>query len=289
MATYSEVKAAKEEYDLSQKETNTALENYNDLIATLDKDTCGWVTQFKKGTNILNVNTESGDSLGIPKAHYLVEDSIQDLQSKFTLTIPEETNIKASYYELWVEGLRIGERLPVTTPMIVLPVEIKGLKTVTVKLYDDDGLFIDEAEFDGLETSGDLNFKIQVAKNDIKAKEQNEELKASLMDESDEKSSQKQEVGNYFIEEFLADGGIELSKFKVSELPDNIAYFSVYVENDGVTKLADNNLIPISREIVKLKIFFAKESEVRVVLYDSNRNKLFLTKLDPVNGKLVEV
>ena len=285
-ATYEETRSAKDDYDMAQKEVRSTLESYNTLLATLNRDTCGWVSQFKKGQDILNVNTTAGDSLGVPKPHYLIQNNIEDLQSVFTLTIPEESKISATDYELWVDDLRVGQRQEIDKPLVVLPVEITGLKTVKVKLYDNDE-FVDEAEFDGLETSGDLDFKVQAAKNDLSVQAAENELKKALLAEGTE---EVQKVGSYLLDEFESINGLALDKFSVKDVPNNVAFFKIYVTNgDETGYFTDDNMTPIDKEVLKLDVMFNDISKIRVILYDSNKTEVFRTKLDSINKTLIQV
>ena len=285
-ATYEETHSAKDDYDMAQKEVRSTLESLNNLLAVLDRDTCGWVSQYKKGQDILNVNTTAGDSLGVPKPHYLVQNNIEDLQSVFTLTIPEESKISATDYELWVDDLRVGQRQAIDKPLIVLPIEITGLKTVTVKLYRDNE-FVDEAEFDGLETSGDLDFKVQAAKNNLAAQAAENELKKSLLAEETE---EVKKIGSYLLDEFDNINGLTLDRFSVKDVPNNVAFFKVYVTNgDETGYFTDDNMTPIGKEVLKLDVMFNDISKIRVVLYDSNKTELFRTRLDSVNKTLIQI
>ena len=285
-ATYEETRSAKDDYDMAQKEVRSTLESYNTLLASLNRDTCGWVSQFKKGQDILNVNTTAEDSLGVPKPHYLIQNNIEDLQSVFTLTIPEESKISATDYELWVDDLRVGQRQEIDKPLVVLPVEITGLKTVKVKLYDNDE-FVDEAEFDGLETSGDLDFKVQAAKNDLSAQAAESELKKALLAEETE---EEQKVGSYLLDEFESINGLALDKFSVKDVPNNVAFFKIYVTNgDETGYFTDDNITPIDKEVLKLDVMFNDISKIRVVLYDSSKTEVFRTKLDSINKTLIQV
>lgn len=285
-ATYEETSSAKDDYDMAQKEVRSTLESYNTLLATLNRDTCGWVSQFKKGQDILNVNTTTGNLLGVPKPHYLIQNNIEDLQSVFTLTIPEESKISATDYELWVDDFRVGQKQAIEKPLVVLPVEITGLKTVKVKLYDNDE-FIDEAEFDGLETSGDLDFKVQAAKNDLAVQAAENELKKVLLTEETEKL---QKVGSYLLDEFENINGLVLNKFSIKDVPDNVAFFKIYVTNgDETGYFTDDNMTPIDKEVLKLDVMFNDISKIRVVLYDSGKTERFRTKLDSTNKTLIQV
>lgn len=285
-ATYEETHSAKDDYDMAQKEVRSTLESLNNLLAVLDRDTCGWVSQYKKGQDILNVNTTAGNSLGIPKPHYLIQNNIEDLQSVFTLTIPEESKISATDYELWVDDLRVGQRQAIDKPLIVLPIETTGLKTVIVKLYRDNE-FVDEANFDGLETSGDLDFKVQAAKNNLVAQAAENELKKSLLAEETE---EVKKIGSYLLDEFDNINGVTLDRFSVKDVPNNVAFFKVYVTNGAETGyFTDDNMTPIGKEVLKLDVMFNDISKIRVVLYDSNKTEPFRTRLDSVNKTLIQI
>ena len=286
-ATFAETQQAKSNLDQAQKDERERLVGYNELLASLDKDTCGWVSQFKKGEDLINVSVSSGDSLGNPKPSYLIQTTIDPLQATFSLTIPEGSGVLAEEYELWVGDCRVGRRMKVPEPMVVLPVEITGMKRVTVKLFEGNE-FVDEAEFDGLQTSGKLGFKVSAARNDLISQEREDALRAEVM--IFEEEDNKEEVGAYLIEDLVVskNAGV-FKKFVLSEAPTGAAYYKLNIEEREDAFLTDHNMHSIDKEIVKLGLMFEDESKVVIVFYDGGRTELFRARLEPVRKGIIRI
>ncbi|MDR2817698.1 MAG: hypothetical protein LBB04_03170 [Oscillospiraceae bacterium] len=286
LATFEETMQAEENYVLAQEDVQECLVSYNDAIIVLDEETCGWVTPFKKGKEILNEKTSVGNSLGLPKPCYVIENNIEFLQSTFKINIPKEAGISASDYELWVSDLRIGDKKPISEPMILLPVEIVGIKEVTVKLYDKDK-FVDEANFDGLELSGDLEFKLAGTENALADDEAESRRREELL--ADDADLAPKQLGEYLIEDYTTvEQGTTLKKFRVLPESDEVKYFRIVVNYDK-DPLTSDKIYEVSGAMLGFDVMFKDLSKIRVLLYGSKKELLYTAELDFVNGKLIMV
>ncbi|GHV29228.1 hypothetical protein FACS189481_1560 [Clostridia bacterium] len=283
-ATFEETVQAEENYILAQEDVQGSLISYNNAIIELDKETCGWVTTFKKGEEILNEQTSVGNSLGLPKPHYVVENNIEFLQSTFKLSIPKEAEISASDYELWVGDFRVGDKTPISEPMILLPVEITGLQKVTVRLYDGDK-FTDEADFDGMELSGDLEFKLAGTKNALAAEEAEKQRREELL--ADDEDVAEKQLGDYLLQDSMALGqGTTFKTFRVMPESTDIKYFRILVNYDS-KPLTSGTIYAVDDPMLDFDVMFKDIAKVRILLYGTKKELLYTAELDDISGKLV--
>ena len=86
--------------------------------------------------------------------HSMVENNIFELG----LSVPADFDISITDYELWVDGIRVGERTGVTQSIRHLALDVKEVKRVFIRLYDGDTV-IDDCDFNPAIPSGKLMIK----------------------------------------------------------------------------------------------------------------------------------
>ncbi|MDR1260677.1 MAG: hypothetical protein LBJ83_03080 [Oscillospiraceae bacterium] len=280
--TFKEMQQAKDALQLAKQTATDSLIDFNAAFISLDKETCGWGTLFKKGEDILEV--ESGVSAQL---HYDIENTIEQRKSIFTLTILEETNIIATDYELWVQGFQVGTQQPISQSMSLFPPEITGLSEVTVKLFNS-GEFVDEATFNGLDPSGNLKLKVAETNAAIKNEEEEALQTQQLLSDINGEESPQTELGNYHLQnDSSINSKIGVVLFTVSPNTETIKYFRVQIKED-TSVMASNTLSPVNEPIRLLSVMFKNPEDIEILLYSSSRKLLHTANLDEANNKLIE-
>ena len=90
--------------------------------------------------------------------YYFVHSLVSDNLFEIGLSVPDGFEPSISDYELWVDGVQIGERTNVSKTIRHLALDIKEVNQVFIRLYDGED-FVDDCEFDPSEYSGKLIIK----------------------------------------------------------------------------------------------------------------------------------
>lgn len=150
-ATYEEVADGQTAYQDAQMDALDALLEYNNILSEFDRLTCGAVTKyFKEGAMSLNVG-EGGDAYAvldpIEDPYYYIYTSVADLTFHIGVSIPEGYEPAIDAFEVWYDGVQIGERTDVGTELYHLTMDYKDTSKLTIRLYNGD-TYVDECEVD---------------------------------------------------------------------------------------------------------------------------------------------
>ncbi|MDR1354280.1 MAG: hypothetical protein LBJ38_01955 [Oscillospiraceae bacterium] len=278
-ATFEEIAQAKEEYDQAQMDVFAALIAYNESLAALDKETCGWIAAFKKGESVLVDIVGSGNSSGVERPRFAIRDNIDSLQSVLWLTIPDGYETKATHYDVVVDGYSIGGgKTELSEQLIFLPPEITGCCEPQVRLFANDKV-LDAATFSGAEQSGELLFKVAETKAALAQEAAKDQRKAELF-----AADQQEEVqlGTYQWAGF-GSGGLPLTELSLCLDDEKAKTFKVFVEQDGKAFTIDR-YCPLDEQAV-LPVQFAKRPEdLKATLYDANKRQIDTVRFDKSGG-----
>lgn len=158
-ASFMEVESARKDVMSIETSSFSALVSYNKMLSSFDLTTCGAITNLKSGVALDKGEYASGnsfltdpDSVNTPK--WYLTTLIEDFKFTFGVSIPEESGIKATHFELYTEdGSRIGDKTTIDKEISHLPLTFQDSTKLTVKLYDSKKLAyiceVDAAEYQG--------------------------------------------------------------------------------------------------------------------------------------------
>ena len=145
-----------------QLDTLEAQAAYSEAIFRLDCLTCGAVTAYLKGTDTRLGVAEGGVSYVVEEdaqgVYYYIHSLVSDNLFELGITVPEDYEIGISHYELWVNGIQVGERTPAGQTLRHLALDIEKTERVFIRLYDGD-TFVDDCEIDPSQYTGLLTIR----------------------------------------------------------------------------------------------------------------------------------
>lgn len=159
--TFEEYTESQQQYEEQQIEMLEALETYSSLLYSLDRLTCGAVSQYFTDAGISLSSGEGGNSYIVDEetidgARYYITSIVEDNMFEFGVYLPEDFETDVTHYELWVDDYMIGEKTEIDKTIRHLTLSLTGKERVFVRLYNDDA-FVDDSEIDAAAYQGPLN------------------------------------------------------------------------------------------------------------------------------------
>lgn len=159
-AEYEEVKTSYEELQMSEME---ALELYTQLLYSYDRLTCGAVTELLESRAYGMSQGTQGESYvtedtGTGKPYYYISALVEDNLFELGVQIPEDFETDATHFELWVDGMQIGDKTEIGKTIRHLMLDLDNADTVILRIYEDDKVLAD-CEIYPSEYQGELDFE----------------------------------------------------------------------------------------------------------------------------------
>ncbi len=150
-AEYEELKDAQDSYEELQLEALDTLATYNEALFNFDRLTCGAVSAYMNNTGLSMQSGEGGDSYAaldpITDPYYYIYTTVSDLTFHIGVSIPEDFTPAVTDFEVWSNGVLIGQRTPVTEELTHLTIDYGGTSALTLRFYDGD-TYVTECEID---------------------------------------------------------------------------------------------------------------------------------------------
>ena len=150
-AEYDELSTAQEDYESIQIDALDALSTYNTLLQDFDRLTCGAVSAYMSGTDLSAEAGSGGDSYArvdpITDPYYYIYTTVDDLTFHVGVSIPEDFSPAITDFEVWSEGVQIGERTAITEEITHLTIDYGGSSTLVLRFYDGE-TYVTECEID---------------------------------------------------------------------------------------------------------------------------------------------
>lgn len=251
--TYGEYKDLEEEYRECQMELLDSLDFYSQLLYSFDRLTCGGATALLSGEFLELQAIAGGNSYleeeKVEGAYYYIQPKIEDRIFELGIYLPEDYKIEITDFELWCDGIRIGERTPVEKTLRHLVLSKSGIQKVFLRLYQD-GTFIDDCEIDA-----------QAYKGELKVVEGYQVIK----------KEEKRTIAEYQYEK-NNDTGIAALILK-PYAAEKIGYYKI--QDAAGQSLFLDELIPIDSQFSYLSLFLADLEEITVEFYGENQEFLY--------------
>ena len=170
--TYDELSDLQTEYEDTQMEMLTALSDYTSALVSYDKLSCGALTSLFDSTGITTSTANGGSSYIVSDddeldddgsgsdgaGSYVVADDVEGVYYyihslasenvfEFGLYVPEEFEITLTDFELWINGIKVGEKTPINKTIKHLGLDFDTIESAFVRLYDGSKV-VDDSSFD---------------------------------------------------------------------------------------------------------------------------------------------
>lgn len=262
---YDELSSQQTGYEETQMECLDALASYSELLYSFDRLTCGGITAYLEGEGT-NQEAAAGGTSYLEEelaegAYYYIQSKVEDNVFLFGIHVPEEFNIDITDYELWIDEVQIGARTSADGQLRHLALALDNPQRVSVRLYNGDEL-VDEVEIDPQVNQAEL--KIQGGYRVV-----------------NEDTQKKAAVFSYQV-----DSGLNMAEIGFQpETGEPIAYYQV-TDAQG-NPLFSQKLIPIAEKFRYLSVMVGDISQLRVMFYDSNQQKLYEGILDELTKSVI--
>ncbi|MCL2035979.1 MAG: TolC family protein [Oscillospiraceae bacterium] len=244
-AEYDEVKEKQDDYQAIQIEAMDAMGSYNELLMNFDRLTCGAITSLLKGTSL--TTDAMGDGLSLPgkDVYYYIYNDISDLTFVFGIDVPVGFEPNITHYEIWYEGVQIGERTEADKRIRHLTLVNGDSDDLTVRVFDGD-TFVAECVIDTT-TPRDV---LPIPKAELSGDEEVE-----------------RKVGTYKISTDVT-GEVSISKIMLEfDVSANAGFYKiVYGEND----VYSSALIPAADSFTYLSLLITGLDDVKIMVYDKD-------------------
>lgn len=267
--TFEEYTESQNQYEDMQIEMLEALENYSSLAFSLDRLTCGAVSQYfekmetnlkvGQGGNSYIVDEEADDS-----AKYYITSIIEDNMFAFGIYLPGESDIDVTHFELWVDDYRVGEKTEAEKELRHLTLSLTGEERVFVRLYNDEKV-VDDCEIDAQTYEGPLEIKGYEVKKSEEAK--------------------RRRIGSYEINPRSELGLVEIT-LKIDGVED-VKYYSI--QNEQNANLISKEPKAITDVFLYLD-FLSKDMDfLQIKCYDVNKGEKYTAYFDTAKQSIYTI
>lgn len=269
-SSFEEYEETRKEYEELQIEQMEALKLYTQLLYSFDRLTCGGVTELLQ-------ELENGLSQGIQgesyvseeakeSAYYYITHLVEDNLFELGIYIPEDLEIEATDFELWVDEEQVGEKTKIGETLRHLALALNETEYVFLRLYKDE-TFLADCEINPQQYQGEL--KISVSKKEDEAK--------------------KTVLGNYT---YTLNKKLGLVSFSISikesdKLKSNeVTGFRLLAANQA--PVFSEEIIPVNQSLTYLSLLSTDFSEITIELYGEADTLLLTAKLDTQAKEIYE-
>ena len=264
--SFEEYDSAMDSYEQLQNSMLDAMKLYTTTLYSFDRLTCGGVSAFFSGTDADMQTAVVGESYVEKKtadgAYYTLKSIIQNQEFELSITIPDDFEVEISDYELWVNNVMIGERLPTGKKLRHLMLSFDSVDEAKIRLYNGDE-FIDDCAIDPSVESGPLTI---TSGFDIKRKDPNQ-------------------IGTYEMVVSDTTGLVEVT-FTMEEEKDRIKTFKVLTE-DGKA-LGGDTATDITKPLKYITLLKQSLDDLKIEFYDDAGSVVFKARFDAVNGVVLK-
>lgn len=262
--TREELSSLQEAYSQAALDALNACGEYTKLWNSFDRLTCKgagiWMEQgdFDPGGDVSEIR-----DLSMPQEDgfwYYIESRMEDQVFVLRVSVPDDSEIKVTDYELWVGGIQVGKRTRAGQTLRHLTLALSDAGQASIRLYHGED-YVDECIIDPLASKGRL-------------------FPAGAKEGEERKKNQKLGVCSV-----RHDPVMQTAEFAVTSVEDSeIAYYSL-TDNRG-TKLYREAPIPIGESLTCLSVAVQDLGELKVEFYDRDKK---MCRTGRINGRTMEI
>lgn len=157
--TWEDLEVLQEELEEAKMDELDALSTYSQFLYSYDRLTCGAITALLRGKEIDMGSIEGGISYITEDiaegACYYIRTKIEDNVFDLGIYIPDGYELALTDYELWCDGVKVGERTAIDQTIRHLLLDLQEVERVFIRFYDGEE-YIDDCEINTQEYSGPL-------------------------------------------------------------------------------------------------------------------------------------
>ena len=264
--SYEELETVQAAYEESQTTLSDALSTYTQSLYSLDKLSCGAVTDlmYPVGTSMQAVS--GGDSVVTEEvtedARYYIRTEVEDNIFEVGILIPEEYEPEVTDFELWIDDVKIGKRTAAGKAIRHLALDKENAENVVIRLYNGKE-FVADCEIDPSEYEGPLKMVKDYKPIEAKA------TVAATYQVSAERN-----------------GMMELKITPVTE-EKTLSYYTV--EDKKGRKLCGEKMVEIEASFSYLSLASDDLEELRVRFYDNTGKEVYITEFDTDSLSLKQI
>ena len=227
------------QFESQQIEKLEALELYSSLLFSLDRLTCGGISEYLNTTSSALDAADGGSSYLVDEeetegAKYYIQSVLEDNMFEFGIYIPEDFEIDISHYELWVDNYVVGGKQEVSKTLKHLTLSLTGDERVFIRFYDGDE-FVDDCDINPSAYQGDLVIDTYIVKKaeddnrrvigdyEVKKKETSGFMEIIL------KTDKAENIYYYVIQN--QEGNYLISQEKKKKIEDKFTYMSLAADD----------------------------------------------------------
>lgn len=251
--TYDEFSSSLENYETLQDELMDAMRSYSSALYEFDKLTCGGLSVLLYGNGQSLSAAAGGDSIlneeNIGGSRYNIDQIIQNEEFRLSITLADELDGQITDFELWCDGVQVGDRTPVDESLRHLALALDDVAQVSIRFYKDD-TFVDECEIDPAVLSGELEITTGY----------------------DVTHSDDQTIGTYTCTKNEVTGMVEL--LLSPEPAENIAFYRIRTEVEG-SWLGSGDYVSITTPFRYLSVIEQELGSLTIEFYDADQKLLY--------------
>lgn len=157
---YVEFKEQLDSYEELQNSMLDSMKTYTQTLISFDRLTCGGISAYL-GDLIGDFEAGTGgesfvDPVYAEGAYYTIKPIIQQEQFELRVFFPENYDINVTDFELWIDDVQVGKRMPVDSPVRHLTFDLYSVEKAFIRFYEEDS-FVDDVEIDPLASEGPLD------------------------------------------------------------------------------------------------------------------------------------
>lgn len=250
--TYDEYASVQDEYESIQIELMEAKADYSELLYSFDRLTCGKISEMLGlATFAVSADSTGGYSYAVENegsgVYYYIHQMAAENVFEFGLTVSEDADVALTDFELWVDGVQVGSRTPLSSVIRHLSLDLDKTDRVFVRIYNND-TFVDDCDIDPTVYSGKLDITSDYT---------------IVSNESDL-------VGHYGIE--TDNKGMMVINI-IPEMDTTYAYYNIMTESGDYLQSEDK--ISIKQDFKYLQLAQSSLEELIINFYDEGGNLVY--------------
>lgn len=240
-----------EEYISQELAALESLSDYTKLLYSFDRQTCGGITRYLSGADQEMNQVDRGNRLLTEelsgKVYYYLDYKIEDNLFCLGISVPKDYSLDLTHFELYVDGVRIGERTEISRELTHLALDLKEVEQVQIYLYSENEL-------------------TAVCQIDPEINQEELKLKGGY---TLEKTDSGKVLATYSYR--LGEAGMVTLTLKPKD--SGISYYQI---TDASGKpVAQGEKIPIGESFSYLSLLVGQAGELKVNFYDSAESLLY--------------
>jgi hypothetical protein len=263
--TFDEYNSQMDSYEELQNSMLDAMKLYTTTLYSFDRLTCGGISAILSGTDADMHTAVVGESYIEENiadgAYYTLESIVQGTEFELTLHIPDDFEVDLTDYELWVNGVQIGERTNVDKKLRHLALSFDTVTEAIIRVYNGDE-FVHDVTIDPTVESGPLPIRTGF------------EIKRDLPGQ----------IGTYLIERNETTGLVELS-FEMNSEASDVTSFKVKTEDGKV--LGKDEATDIENSLKYVELLTQSLDELIIEFYDESESLVETARFDTANGAVI--